>query len=57
MTMTVRKILPDMDARCTHLRPHVSSFLSKTEAAAPRTGRPAMSQASQYGVIALTFTA
>jgi len=55
--MTVRKILPDMDAGCTHLRPHVSSFLSKDAENTPETGRPAISQASQYGVIALTFTA
>jgi len=57
MTIAVRKILPDMDAGCTYLRPNVSSFLSKTAEDVPRTGRRAISQASQGGVIALTFTA
>jgi hypothetical protein len=55
--MTVRKILPHMDARRTHLRPRVTSFLSKIPVIMPRTGSPGISLASGGGVIALTFTA
>jgi hypothetical protein len=55
--MAVRKILPDTAAGRTHLRVRVASFLRKIRAAMPRAGRPAIREASQHGVIALTFTA
>jgi hypothetical protein len=55
--MVVMKILPDMDAERMHLHPHVASFCRILASAMPRTNRTAIGQASQDGVIALTFTA
>jgi len=54
--MTVRKILPDTAAGRIHLRTRVVSFLRKIKVVMPRTGRPTVRQAGQYGVIVLTFT-
>jgi hypothetical protein len=55
--MGVRKILPDVDAGRTHLRPHVARFRRKIKEMMHRTATAGIGLASQYGVISLTFTA
>jgi len=55
--MSVRKILPDTDTVRTLLHPRAIRFIRKHQITTATMSRPAIRQASQYGIIALTFTA
>jgi hypothetical protein len=55
--MCVRKILPDIDAGRTYLRPRVARFSRNIKVIVHLAVRTAIRRASQRGVISLTITA